>query len=391
MATAKTDELQALVFGASGVTGWAITNAALSYPTPTTFKRVVGLTNRPLSVEDSAFPQDSRLQLYSGLDLSKDAQNITEYLSKIENIGEITHVYFASYVHRGWGVEDSEKRKKENLDFIVNSVTAVENVCPKLQFWTFPTGGKWYGLEFGDEVKRELPLKESAPRVASPHGDHIFYYPQIDALLKLSEGKNWTFADIRPDAIIGFVPNHNSMNLAQPLGLYLSLWKSLSPSIEAPFPGTEKAWTHLHTDISSTQLAQFHIYVSLHPEKTAGKAFNIADVDAGTTWQDTWPRIAAYFGLKGVGPAAKGELSGQQWVESQKEKWDTWEKEKGLKPKVLENTVWDFMTTVIGFYSERDRNFDLTEARKIGFTEKPDHIKSYHDVFDQMRAWKILP
>lgn len=47
-----------------------------------------------------------------------------------------------AYVHRGWGTEDSEKRAKENVDFIANAVAAVENVCPKLQFWTFPTGGK---------------------------------------------------------------------------------------------------------------------------------------------------------------------------------------------------------------------------------------------------------
>lgn len=53
-------------------------------------------------------------------------------------------------------------------------------------------------------MKRELPLKESAPRVPSPHGDHIFYYPQIDTLVKLSEGKNWNFADIRPDSVVFF-------------------------------------------------------------------------------------------------------------------------------------------------------------------------------------------
>lgn len=146
---------------------------------------------------------------------------------------------------------------------------------------------------------------------------------------------------------IGFVPNKNPMNLAEPLGLFLSLWKSLSSSTEVPFPGSEEAWTHIHTDVSSSQLARFHIYVSLHPEKTAGKAFNIADVDEGTTWKDTWPGIAAYFGLKGVGPAVKGELTGYPWVETQKDKWETWTKENGLRPKVLETTPWDFMTMVM--------------------------------------------
>lgn len=47
-----------------------------------------------------------------------------------------------AYVHRGWGDKNSEEQVKENVDFIVNAVAAVEAVCPNLQFWTFPTGGK---------------------------------------------------------------------------------------------------------------------------------------------------------------------------------------------------------------------------------------------------------
>lgn len=212
-------------------------------------------------------------------------------------------------------------------------------------------------------MNRVVPLKESAPRVPSPYGDHIFYYSQIDTLARLSKGKNWKFADIRPDAIVvphlpcftstilyfmqvGFVPNHNPMNIAEPIGLYLSLWKSLSPSLEVPFPGTAESYTHLQSNISADQLGRFHIYTSLHPDKTAGKSFNIADVDEGFSWEMIWPGIAAYFGLKGVGPVAKGELSGEEWVKAQKPIWESWTKEKGLRPKVLDNTCWEFMTIV---------------------------------------------
>jgi hypothetical protein len=85
----------ALVFGASGITGWAITNSALSYPTSNTFSRVVGLTSRPLSPEASGFPSDARLQLYPGLDLSQGTETISEYLKTIKNVEQITHVYFA--------------------------------------------------------------------------------------------------------------------------------------------------------------------------------------------------------------------------------------------------------------------------------------------------------
>jgi len=89
------NKLQALIFGASGITGWAITNAALSYPSPSTFERVMGLTSRPLSLKHSGFPQDSRLHLHSGLDLSQDSEHIVKYLEDIKDISNITHVYFA--------------------------------------------------------------------------------------------------------------------------------------------------------------------------------------------------------------------------------------------------------------------------------------------------------
>jgi hypothetical protein len=58
----------------------------------------VGLTSRPLGLKDSGFPSDPRLQLYSGLDLSQDAETITQCLKKIERIDEITHVYFAGKI-----------------------------------------------------------------------------------------------------------------------------------------------------------------------------------------------------------------------------------------------------------------------------------------------------
>ncbi|PVH73631.1 hypothetical protein DL98DRAFT_519818 [Cadophora sp. DSE1049] len=253
---------------------------------------------------------------------------------------------------------------------------------------------QWYGFEFGTKVERQTPLKESAPRVPEPYGQHILYYPQIDTLAKLAEGKKWKFADIRPDAIVCFVPNHNPMSLAEPLALYLSLWKSLSPSKAVPFPGTAESYTHIQSNISTDQLGRFHIFASLHPEQTAGKAFNIADEDGGISFEMVWPGIAAYFGLEGIGPVEDGDMkgfSGEGWVRGQKAEWEAWTRESGLRAGVIENTCWSFITVVTGEYSTFDRDFDLSEARKIGFTETVDHVKGYHVAFDRMRAAKIIP
>lgn len=85
----------ALVFGASGISGWAVTRTLLSYPSATTFSRVVGLTHKPRSVADSGLPQDPRLELYSGVDLRGTLEEVkTQMQNIVPNLDEVTHMYY---------------------------------------------------------------------------------------------------------------------------------------------------------------------------------------------------------------------------------------------------------------------------------------------------------
>lgn len=85
----------ALVFGASGISGWAVTRNLLCYPSPTTFSRVVGLTHKPRSVADSGLPQDSRLELYSGVDLRGTVDQVRAQMqSTIPKLEDVTHMYY---------------------------------------------------------------------------------------------------------------------------------------------------------------------------------------------------------------------------------------------------------------------------------------------------------
>jgi hypothetical protein len=84
--------------GASGITGWAITNAILEgYPDEKTFSKVTALTNRPLSIEAAQWPASAKLQVVSGLDLltSKGQEGLNaELKSKVQGIETVTHVFF---------------------------------------------------------------------------------------------------------------------------------------------------------------------------------------------------------------------------------------------------------------------------------------------------------
>ena len=267
---------------------------------------------------------------------------------------------------------------------------AVERLCPNLQFWSLQTGGKAYGVEFVNQgIDYNSPLKERMPRIPEPYASNIFYYSQYDTMVKLSEGKRWTFCEIRPDAIIGFVPQNNAMNLAQCIGLFVAMYLSFEgKGAEVPFPGDEAAYTALHTDTSQDILARFHIYASLHPDAVSKRAFNVADGEV-IAWKGLWVGICAYFGLKGVGPDAS-RTTGVQWVQKQKGRWGEWVREHGLKEGAFEATSWDFMSGIMGSI-DFNRHYDLSACREVGFKETLPTMLGYALAFDRMRAAKIIP
>lgn len=91
----------ALVFGASGVTGWALVNEILNdYPQKGIFGGVIALTNRPLTLEQSRWPKDDRLSIVSGIDLLKGSQEDVEKTmkDKIPNLDKVTdHLFFGMF------------------------------------------------------------------------------------------------------------------------------------------------------------------------------------------------------------------------------------------------------------------------------------------------------
>lgn len=89
----------ALVFGASGITGWAIVNQLLSNsPEAQAFSKVSAVTVRPISAEKALWPDSSKLSIYSGIDLIRlNAEGTKDVLKqKIPDIDTVTHVFFNS-------------------------------------------------------------------------------------------------------------------------------------------------------------------------------------------------------------------------------------------------------------------------------------------------------
>lgn len=278
-----------------------------------------------------------------------------------------------------------------NDALLETSITAITALAPQIRSVILQTGGKAYGLLFAEHINLKPPFHESQPRVPSPWGDEIFYYSQVDILKRLSAkaGNTWTFTEVRPDTIIGFVPGTNAMNVAQGLGFYLSLFQEVhGAGAECTYPGTVAGYRSRHTDSSQDIIAQMEIFAALEPEKCGGgRAFNVADGDV-VTWADVWGGICAYFDLKGAPPTEDTDTAGT-FISKHVDRWPGVVERKGLESMDLLAHNWWFVERILQI--PFDRQFDLSSAREVGFKETVDTTRGYTLVFDRMRQAKMIP
>lgn len=97
MAT-KNRENHALVFGATGLIGWAVVDQLLSgYPDAGSFSKVTAVSNRPFNASDTLWPSDTperpKLQVVSGVDLQ--SEDLTSQIRlKVSGVDSVTHVFY---------------------------------------------------------------------------------------------------------------------------------------------------------------------------------------------------------------------------------------------------------------------------------------------------------
>lgn len=91
----------AIVFGASGLIGWAAVNQLLSgYPNPGTFSKVTAVMNRPIPESELYWPGPSpdrpQFQVVSGINLldGKAARLAEQLKAEVSEAEKITHVFY---------------------------------------------------------------------------------------------------------------------------------------------------------------------------------------------------------------------------------------------------------------------------------------------------------
>ncbi|KAJ5179198.1 hypothetical protein N7492_002408 [Penicillium capsulatum] len=401
----------AIVYGASGLIGWALVDQLLSpYPGAGTFDKVTAITNRPIDLCKSHWPEPSsnrpELQLVSGVDLRHtDGATLAESLKQaVKDIENVTHIYYLVFS----AIDDDIEEVAVNRRMFQNVIDAHALLSPNLQFgYGIYAAGGTFTPPLHEDLVNTLPADYSKT---------VVYPAHRELLNDASKGKSWTWCEVCPDAVIGFTPNGSQFSLALHWAQYLSLYAhnhgipanaqgTGSAPVSVPFPGNYAGATSLFSPVSSKTLARFMIYASLHPEKCGGgRLFNVADNNDPCTYGALWRQLAKWFGLEGVVPVE----------DSQTEKHtlkvgELPESTQCLSPGEYITTYKDIFTQQgrpdaahagvgagnrqldsVGYWLTFDRQMSMARMREAGFDENLDHVRGWLDAFEMFRKAGLI-
>ncbi|KAI0028559.1 hypothetical protein K488DRAFT_89633 [Vararia minispora EC-137] len=382
----------ALVFGASGVSGWAMTRELLLYPSQKTFTRIIALSNRPLS-HDVFLLDDPRLELVSGIDLTQPVDVVVRLLrEKNRNIEQVTHVYWYAYVHAPKDGSIAEV----NCTLLDTSLHALKETSPNMAHFIWQTGGKYYGAHLTREVIiPPAPWKEDAPRLPEPFASTIFYYKQTDIIKEHAKSSSWRWNDVRPEHVIGYGPATNAMNLALILGLYLSLYRAVHGiGAQIMLPASIAGANAISGESPADHLARSAIWLSLREDGAlSGRSFNVAVPPS--TYADRWIDLAAAWGLEGIATGqedsdptrAGAEVA--KWIGEHASAWYALEREHGLHPGLLGMMDFGFLFAIS---IPVDRYHDCSAIKEAGWTEESQAAATYYrEAWRRFAEAKILP
>ncbi|RJE17825.1 hypothetical protein PHISCL_09835 [Aspergillus sclerotialis] len=388
-------ESHAIVFGAAGLLGWATLNQLLSgYPSSGPFSRVTAVLNRPVSESDLCLPSGPNrpsLEIVSGINLlHATGDDLTKQLRKKVPVAEgITHVFYFVFAPFN---DDYIQECNQNCGIMRRLAGALNIVAPRLQSFVYSGGSRGYGI-YNPGGVFQPPLEESMADILPEDYAKTVAYPWFRKILtEASKDREWTWSEVCPDAVVGFSPNGSAYSLALHWAQYLSLYAyrhrgSSDKQIEVPFPGSEAGYRSLYTPVSGEVLGRIAIHVALHPESCGEKIINMIDNDTPISNSDLWPGIAAWFELKGVGPAEDDTLKPSEYIDKYRHLFA----ENGI-PKGLTCGVGSGNKQLdsFGWWLSFDRQLSPKRLRSVGFTEQRDPVESWLETFERFRKAGII-
>jgi len=264
---------------------------------------------------------------------------------------------------------------------LANTLEAAKRTTT-LQHVVLVTGLKHYlgPFEAYAAAPAETPFRESQDRLPFQN----FYYEQEDILFAAAADQGFTWSVHRPHTMIGYALG-NVMNMGVTLAVYGSICRATGEPFV--FPGSPQQYAGV-TDITDARLLGRHAVWSATEPAARNQAFNTVNGDV-FRWRQLWQRIAEGLGVEAAEyPGAPTPL--QARMGHADEVWAGLVQQQGLADYTASQLAsWWHTDADLG--REVETFADMSKSRSMGFLDFQDSARSFLDLFDTLRAQKVIP
>ncbi|MFB5186762.1 SDR family oxidoreductase [Yersinia intermedia] len=351
---------RALIVGASGINGTALTETLIAQGW-----QVYGLSRGRTPVPEGC----QAIQV----DLT-DAKAVKQALKDIS----VDNVFFSV-----WARQENEKENiRVNAAMVRNVLDALGNRL-KGGHAALITGLKHYLGPFDAYGKGEVPMTPFREEQGRQPVDN-FYYAQEDELFAAAEKYGFNWSVHRPHTIIGFALG-NAMNMGQTLAVYATLCKANNKPFV--FPGSQAQWEGI-TDMTDAHLLADQLLWAATSDNAKNEDFNVVNGDV-FRWKWMWGEVADYFGIEAV-PFSGVPQPLEDRMQQADKQWREVAKRYHLQePDVNRLASWWHTDADLGRPMEVFT--DISKGRKAGFTGYRSTRDSFFELFDQLKAHKLIP
>ncbi|WP_213778050.1 SDR family oxidoreductase [Caballeronia sp. dw_276] len=292
---------------------------------------------------------------------------------------DVTHVFLTTWARQATESENI----RVNGAMVSNVLDALEAGPSKLEHVALVTGLKHYLGPFeayATGAVPDTPFRESQGRQDVDN----FYYEQEDRVFAAAKRQGFSWSVHRPHTIIGFAVG-NAMNMGTTLAVYATLCKH--SGLPFVFPGSPMQWNGL-TDMTDARVLARHLEWAATTDAAKDEDFNIVNGDV-FRWKWMWSRIAEYFDVEPV--PFDGEV---RPLESRMQESAALWKEIAGRFNLVET---DIAKLASWWHTDADLGrpmevvTDMAKSRKLGFLDFQPTDESFFDLFDRLKAERIIP
>ena len=350
----------ALIVGVSGIAGRNLADLLIAGKDWT----VYGMARRP-GQREGIIP------------IAVDLQDATAVQSALKEV-KPTHIFLATWMRQPTEAENI----RVNAGMVRNVLNAVSN-AKTVEHVALVTGLKHYLGPFEAYGKGNLPatpFREDQPRLDVEN----FYYEQEDEVFSAAARDGYGWSVHRPHTIIGYAVG-NAMNMGTTLAVYATICKELGKPMQ--FPGSSVQWKSL-TDMTDARLLAKQLVWAATTAAARNQAFNVVNGDV-FRWNWMWKRLAAWFGVEPAELQGEGTPLEKQLADAA----PVWKQIAG-KYSLVES---DLNVLASAWHTDADLGrpievvTDMSKSRKLGFTAYQPTDESFFELFERLRANRLIP